>query len=46
MGLVQMVAIEFSPEGLALLRHWSARVGMYAAFFVGAACMSFLAIWA
>jgi hypothetical protein len=46
MGLVQMVAIDFSTESLALLRHPMSKVGCFAAFFVAAGCMSFLvSVW-
>jgi hypothetical protein len=42
MALVQMVAVDFAPESLALLKNPWSKVGVYFAFFVGAGCMSFL----
>ncbi|KAF5827908.1 zinc-nutrition responsive transporter [Dunaliella salina] len=46
MGLAQMVANDFAPESMALLKSRWAKGGCYVAFFVAAGCMSFLAIWA
>lgn len=46
MGLVQIVAIEFAPENVAVVQGRWRRVGLYGAFFVAAGCMAFLEIWA
>ncbi|KAF5840681.1 Zinc/iron permease [Dunaliella salina] len=45
MGLVQMVAVDFSPESLALLRHWWAKAGMFVSFFIACGCMTMLPVF-